>query len=136
MYTTAFVKTINTDGTVLVSCSCDSCQGCKAEMFCNNKDDNEYLVRNDNHLKLVEGQIVNLFLPPSKTIMATALVFALPLALFPVGYLAMKSFHRFNELICALGGIGAMAVAFAIMSIINIRHKNALMPVIVEDARE
>ena len=134
MYQTAFVKKINSDGTVLVRCSTKACQGCKAEMFCNNKDHTDFLARNDNNLPLQEGQIVNLYLPPAPTILSTLLVFALPLGLFPIGYLLAKNFTFWNEILCALCGFGAMAVAFAIAAAVNIRHKRALMPVIVENS--
>lgn len=130
MYTTAFVKKINTDGTVLVTCSTESCNGCKAEAFCNNRNDNDFLARNDSGISLTEGQMVSLFLPPGKTIMSTILVFALPLVLFPVGYLAMKNLTACNEIICALGGFGAMAVSFTVAGVINIKNKRALMPLI------
>lgn len=132
MYTTAFVKTINDDGTVLVGCSTDACNGCKAEAFCNNKNDNTFLARNDNNIKLTEGQLVTLFLPPGKTIFSTVMVFGFPLVLFPIGYVLMKHFTSCNEIICALGGFAAMALAFATAGIINVKNKRDLMPVIQE----
>lgn len=132
MYQTAFVKKINSDGTVLVGCSTKACQNCKAEMFCNNKDHTDFLARNDSGLSLTEGQIVNLYLPPAPTILSTLLVFALPLAMFPVGYLLAKNLTTFNEILCALCGFAAMAVAFTAAALINIKHKRALMPLIVE----
>ena len=132
MYTTAFVKKINGDGTVLVGCSSEACAACKAEAFCNNKNNTSFLARNDGNLELSEGQSVTLFLPPGKTILSTVLVFALPLVLFPAGYLLLKNLTSFNEIVCALGGFATMAVAFAVAGIINIKNKRALMPVIQE----
>lgn len=132
MYTTAFVKAVNSDGTVLVGCSAKACEGCKAQLFCNNKDHTDFLARNDNNIKVVKDQIVTLYLPPAPTILSTLLVFALPLVLFPVGYILAKSFTSLNEVLCALCGFATMAIAFAIAAFVNIRHKRALMPIIVE----
>lgn len=130
MYTTATVIKINDDNTVLVGCSKASCESCKAQTFCNNKDDTEFLARNDNKVEIKEGQIVTLFLPPGKTILSTILVFALPLAVFPIGYLLMKKFTNFNEVVCALSGFAMMGIVFALCSIIGVSKKRDLMPVI------
>ena len=132
MYTTSTVKEIKNDNLVIVSCASEACAGCKAQMFCNNRDNTEYTARNDKGLELKPGTEVQLFLPPGKTVLSTFLVFALPLILFPAGYLLMKNLTPCNELVCALGGLGAMAVAFAAASIINIKNKKALMPVITK----
>lgn len=128
MFSYVKVISVNKDSTVTVGCSSKACEGCKAEMFCNNKDDNTFLALNLSEIELSEGDNVEIFLPPAKTIMSTLLVFALPLCLFPVGYLLVKSFLHLNELLNALGGIAAMAVAFATASIVSIKLKKKLMP--------
>lgn len=132
MYTVTTIKEINKDGTVLVGCSTKACNGCKAEMFCNNKNDNEFLVKNDKRVPVAVGSRVEIFLPPGKTILSTVLVFALPLALFPVGYLLAKSLTGFNEILCALSGAGFMAIAFGISALISIKNKKDLMPCITK----
>jgi len=130
MYTEAKVKEIKQDGTVLMGCDTKACEGCKCKMFCNNKEESEFAARNDRNIKISEGDTVRLYLPPGKTILSTAMVFALPLALFPLGYILMKSLLHTGEIVSALGGFAAMGVAFAIAAIINIKNKKALMPVI------
>lgn len=130
MYSDAFVRKINSDGTVTVGCSTKACQGCKCEMFCNNKDESEFTALNAKALDIRLGDHVSLFLPPARTIASTLLVFALPLVLFPVGYLLAKSLTSFNEILCALCGFAMMGISFSITAIINIRHKKALMPLI------
>lgn len=135
MTTQAFVKSIKADTTVLVGCDNSSCTGCHAQMFCNNKTFTEFLARNDNKIELKEGDKVNLFLPPSKTILSTVLVFALPLALFPVGYFVSSRLNRFfetplTEVQKALVGLSFMALAFVIAAIISAKNKRSLMPVI------
>ena len=132
MYRSAKVKAINNDGTVLLYCGTEACNGCKARLFCNNRDQTEFLARNDRKLELSEDDSVEVFLPPGKTVAGTALVFALPLALFPAGYLLVRNLTPANELLCALGGLGAMVLAFGIAAVISIKNKRALMPVVTK----
>ena len=131
MYTVSMVKGVDPDGTVLMGCRTDACQGCKAGMFCNNKGLTEFSALNPKEIEVKVGDMVELYMPPGRTILSTALVFALPLALFPIGYLILRySFPGLGEMYCALGGFGAMAVAFGIASVITVRHRMRLMPVI------
>jgi len=132
MYTVAQVKGILSDGTVEMGCLTDACQGCKAEMFCNNKGLTEYPALNPHKVELKKGDFAELYLPPGKTVLSTALVFALPLILFPIGYLVLRFGTGLDELYCALGGFGAMAIAFGIASAVTVRHKRGLMPVITK----
>ncbi len=133
MYSVSQVKEIQKDGSVKMGCLTSACQGCKASMFCNNKDDNEFLALNPNKVAIENGDYVELYMPPGRTILSTVLVFALPLALFPIGYLVCKAaLPASNEIIHALGGFGAMALAFGISAIISIRHKRHLMPSITK----
>ncbi len=133
MYSVSQVKEIQKDGSVLVGCLTSACQGCKASMFCNNKDDNEFMALNPDKVQVETGDYVEIFMPPGRTILSTVLVFALPLALFPIGYLVCKALlPAQNEIIHALAGFGAMALAFGIASIISIRHKRHLMPSITK----
>ncbi|MBR6348002.1 MAG: SoxR reducing system RseC family protein [Spirochaetales bacterium] len=132
MYTVAQVKGILSDGTVEMGCLTDACQGCKAEMFCNNKGLTEYPALNPHKVELKKGDLAELYLPPGKTVLSTALVFALPLILFPIGYLVLRFAAGLDELYCALGGFAAMAIAFGIASAVTVRHKKGLMPVITK----
>ncbi len=129
MNTVVTVKKTNKDGTVLVGCDNSACAGCHAKMFCNNKDQNEYLALNCKKLELNAGDTVELFLPPGKTILSTVLVFALPLALFPLGYL-LGGLLPLNEVQKALCGIGFMALAFFLASLFFTHNKRKLMPVV------
>ena len=133
MYTVSMVKGIEPDGTVRMGCMTDACRGCKAGMFCNNKGLTEFSALNPGGIEIREGDLVELYMPPGRTILSTALVFALPLALFPAGYLILGlAAPGLGEMYCALGGFGAMAVAFGIASIVTVRHRMSLMPVITK----
>ena len=50
-----------------------------------------YRVSNPEELELSEGDTVEIFLPPGRTIWSAAVTFLLPLALFPVGYLLTET---------------------------------------------
>lgn len=131
MTTEATIKAFNEDGTVLVGCDAQACGGCHAQMFCNNRNHTEYCARNDNGLSLKEGDKVVLYLPPGRTILSTALVFALPLALFPIGYFAAGSaIPELVEIQRALCGLAAMALAFVVAALISARNRRALMPIV------
>jgi len=132
MYTTSRVIKVVDDSTVLVGCTTDACKGCKAEMFCNTKNDTNFLAKKDKDAVVKPGDWVELYMPGGKTVGSVSLVFALPLALFPVGYLLMKKFTQANELVNALAGFAAMAIAFSIAALINIKHKHDLMPTITK----
>ena len=132
MYTVSQVKAINDDGIVKVGCLTSACNACKAEMFCNTKNDNEYLVLNPKKINVTCGDYVELYLPPGRTILSTFLVFALPLILFPIGYLISKNLFSYNEIINALVGFLCMAIAFSIAALISIKNKKNLMPSITK----
>lgn len=132
MYTTTrVIKEIDNE-TVLVGCTTDACKGCKAEMFCNTKNDTSFLVKKEKTLNVKPNDWVEIFMEPKKTVGSVSLVFALPLLLFPIGYLLMKKYTSANELINALAGLAAMAVAFSIVAIISSKHRRALMPEITK----
>lgn len=133
MYTVSQVKQINNDRTVKVGCLTSACQGCKCSMFCNTRSDTDYLALNPEGLELKAGDFVELYMPPGKTVASTMMVFALPLALFPIGYVLCKAIvPDVNELVHALAGFGAMALAFALAAVLTVRNRRALMPSITK----
>lgn len=132
MYTTSRVIEIVDQSTVLVGCTTDACKSCKAEMFCNTKNDTSFMAKKEKSLVVKQGDTVELFLHPGKTVKSVSLLFALPLVLFPVGYLLMKTYTSANELINALAGFAAMAIAFCIIALIAAKHKRDLMPEIIK----
>lgn len=134
MYTQAKVIEVTDDKTALVSCASAACGGCKASLFCNNKNHTTYEVKYSGKCSfgLQKGDTVRLYMPPAKTILSTLMVFALPLALFPVGYFLVKYTIKLNEIMCALSGFGMMGISFGIASIISVKNRRRLMPEVVE----
>ncbi len=133
MYTVSQVKGFSQDGSVDMGCLTSACEGCHASLFCNNKDTTEFQALNPKRIEVQVGDFVELYMPPGRTIMSTVLVFALPLALFPLGYLALKALApQRGDVFHALGGFAAMAVAFGVATIISVRNKRRLMPTITK----
>ncbi len=184
MYTTAKVAEILDNETVLVACDTSSCAGCKASLFCGNKNHTTYEARLgvgnvaleiDSGTPVVQkgdvasardsgepfrqepesgdpnakesfvasvsektqeepirpNDMVRLYLPPGKTVLSTALVFALPLILFPVGYCIAKFFMGLGEMSSAFSGFALMGVSFFVANFVAVRNRRRLMPVIV-----
>ncbi len=132
MYTISQVRGVERDGTVRMGCLTSACESCKTSFFCNNKNVTEFEALNPKGVEIAQGDLVELYMPPGKTILSTALVFALPLALFPAGYFLMRTLlPARSEMVHALGGFGAMAVSFAIAAVISSVHRRRLMPTIV-----
>ena len=137
MYTVSQVKEIFADGNLKVGCETVACQGCKCSMFCNNKNDTDYMVLNPNKVQVEIGDFVELYMPPGRTVLSTALVFAMPLVFFPIGYIVGKVLlPQSNEIIHALSGFAAMVLSFGIASLITLKHKNSLMPCVTKVVRQ
>ncbi len=132
MYSSVKVISVKDDLTVLVGCDTQACQGCKAEMFCNNKNHNSYLALNDRKLSVKAGDWVELYLPPGKTILSTVMVFALPLVLFPIGFILASKLSSLSETGCAFVGLACMSFAFLIAYYVSSKNKKALMPKIIK----
>ncbi|MCQ2397927.1 MAG: SoxR reducing system RseC family protein [Sphaerochaetaceae bacterium] len=132
MYTESYVRKINPDGSIIVGCDTQACRGCKVSMFCSRKKENTFSALNPDGIKLSENDKVRLYMSPGKTVFSTVLVFALPLIVFPLGYVAAKHFFSFNEIVNALCGFGAMGLAFAVSAVVSTKRRNSLMPVVEE----
>ena len=145
MYTQAKVIEIKDKNTAIVSCASEACSGCKASLFCNNKNHTIYEVKyshktlNSNvktgekpFRALQSGDTVRLYMPPSNTILSTLLVFGLPLLLFPIGYFFAKKVLNANEIVGALCGFVMVGVSFGVASIVSVKNKRRLMPEVVE----
>ncbi|MFA7371049.1 MAG: SoxR reducing system RseC family protein [Sphaerochaetaceae bacterium] len=114
MYEQASVIKIEKDGMVTVACGSSACASCKAGAFCRTKD-REFNAYNKTGKALKSGDIVELFLPPGKTIFAGFIALLLPVLLFPLGYyIAPLLGLNVSEGIQILFGIIGIAVGFLI----------------------
>ncbi len=113
---------------VEVVCNSSACNGCKGSAFCNTKG-KKFEVWNENKLPLDDGQEVEIFLKPSRTIAGTLITLIAPLLLFPVGYyLAVAAGLGIGaSFLIALGGI---VLGFVGVWLYFKKHKNHYLPVV------
>ena len=78
MYIDCIVESVNNDKTVLLKADCaSSCEGCKGELFCKQKDSTFSAKNEDYNLK--KGDRIRVYLPKKKTIIYTLFLFILPI---------------------------------------------------------
>lgn len=114
MYEQASVVSIKEDGMVKVTCGSSACASCKTSAFCSTKD-RQFSAYNKTGGPLNAGDVVELYLPPGKTIFAGFIALLLPVLLFPLGYYLPTIFKlNVGEGIQILLGLGGIAVGFLI----------------------
>lgn len=128
MYEMVDVKKVLSDGTVLVSCDVNACSGCKSNGFCNTKG-RTFKALNDKNLPIKDGDMVSLYLKPSRTIASVFITLMVPLACFPLFFLL---FQRFGDKIAMLAGFGGMAAAFALVALYFRATEKKYMPTVSE----
>ncbi len=89
----------------------------------------KFEVWNENKLPLDEGQEVEIYLQPSRTIAGTLITLIVPLLLFPVGYFlsVAAGLGVGSSFLIALGGI---ALGFVGVWLYFKKQKNHYLPVI------
>ncbi len=112
MYEIAQVITIKNNSHVIVSCNTSACESCQAGALCSTKG-KTFTARNSSKQPLHKGDMVELYLPPGKTIFAGFITLMVPLILFPVGYyLGATLFPSSQEIIHILIGVAGIAFGF------------------------
>ena len=77
-------------------------------------------MKNPSDLELTEGDTVEIFLPPGRTVLSSAITFLLPLMLFPAGYgLASSLIPGSDEGISFLVGFGALLAGLPLGALIR-----------------
>ncbi len=89
-----------------VVCNSSACRGCKGSAFCNTKG-KRFEAWNEHNLPVEEGQEVEIYLKPSRTIASTFITLIAPLLLFPAGYFlaVLAGLSEGASFLIALGGI-------------------------------
>ena len=131
MYIDSVVKNVNPDGTVQICCSSEVCSSCKAGIFCPGKSVNEFCALNSDKISLSEGDRVELYLPPWKTVFTLLRIFVFPLLMFLIFFFSALKFFKFSEYLSALCGLCAVALSFFLMYFYSGRNRKKMMPVIV-----
>lgn len=90
-----------------------------------------YTVLNPNNLTVAEGDTVEIYLPPGRTVASSALTFLFPLLLFPVGYvLAGRLIPGAGEGLSFLIGFGALLSGFPLGALL--RRGHSAVPVLTK----
>lgn len=119
MYEHASVVSIRDKGLITVSCETDTCANCKAGSFCASKG-KTFVAHNGTDKHLSVGDMVEIYLPPGKTVTAGFIALLVPILLFPVGYYLPSLFSANpGEGIRIVGGIAGIAVGFFISRVFS-----------------
>lgn len=119
MYEMAEVVNIKSNSQVTVSCSTSACESCHAGGLCSTKG-KTFIAKNTSDHPLKQGDQVELYLPPGRTIFAGFIALMVPLILFPIGYyLGIALFPSSKEIIHILIGIAGMVLGFALSGIFS-----------------
>jgi sigma-E factor negative regulatory protein RseC len=106
MYEIVTVTQILTNQKIEVSCISSACNGCKGAAFCNTKN-KTFEAWNKHQLSIIEGDVVEIYLPSGRTIASTLMTLIAPLLFFPVAYYGATYFGLSEgpSFLLALGGI-------------------------------
>jgi len=130
MTETAIVRSIENN---VIKLGCGHNEGCSScsSSFCS-ADTHLFEAANPKGLDLERGDVVEIYLPPGKTVAAGFLVLIVPLLLFAATYLITgRVMNEPGEGIQALFGILGLSVGFLLSFTYSKRRKAANMPVIV-----
>ena len=130
MTETAVVRSIEGN---IIKMGCEPAEGCStcSSSFCS-AEKRVFEAINHKGLDIVEGDIVDVYLAPGKTVLAGFLVLIVPLLLFAAGYLlAGKLSSEASEGFRAVIGIAGLAAGFLLSFSYSRKQKAQNMPTIV-----
>jgi positive regulator of sigma E activity len=130
MVETAIVQSI--DGEI-IKMGCGDVEGCTtcSSSFCS-AEKRVYEAVNPKDFDIGEGDLVDVYLSPGKTVAAGFLVLIVPLLLFMAGYLISgKLITTATEGIRAIFGLLGLSTGFALSFTYSKKRKTASMPAIV-----
>ncbi len=123
------VISLNKNQAVL-GCKSTACSSCAGDSFCNVKS-HTYTALNPQKLEIEQGDEVEVFLPPGKTIFSGFIVLIFPLILFLAGFILTDSFiEGAGEGIQALGGFIGLTFGFGLGFLFGKWKKKQYMPII------
>ena len=136
MYEHAVVVALGPSRKITVTCNTSSCGECHAGAFCSAKG-KTFIATNPHDLTLHTGDIIELYLPPGKTLFAGFITLLVPLILFPVGYFLPNALVKApTELVRILGGFVGIVIGFVISGIFSRVKANEYMPAITRIVEE
>ena len=128
-------RVLSVDGDmVTVGCLASACAGCHSKDSCSVKEQ-EYEAVNKKGLDLSPGDMVEIYLPPLKTIGSAFSVMIVPLVLFISGFLFGNRILKIqSEGMNVLIGLAGLASGFAGNLLVSKRLKKNSYPLIVSRA--
>ncbi len=119
MYEVAQVVSIQDKNHISVTCSSSACKSCSAGALCSTKG-KTFIAKDTTDGEIKTGDMVELFLPPAKTLFAGFITLMVPLILFPIGYYIGKAlFAGSGEIVHIFTGIAGIALGFVISRIFS-----------------
>lgn len=129
MVETTTVLSIDGD-IVTVGCIATGCSSCAGNSFCNIQG-KSFTAKNTAKLELKPGDLVEIYLPPGKTIFSGFMVLMFPLILFIAGFILTGRIRPgASEGLQALGGFMGLVLGFGIGYLFGRIKKNSYTPIV------
>ena len=114
--------------TATLGCTSEGCSSCAGNSFCNVKAQT-YEAKIPKGLKLVPGEVVEVYLPPGKTILSGFMVLIVPLIMFLVGFVVTGFvMPESTEGVRAIGGFAGLIIGFGIGYLFGRINRLSYMP--------
>ena len=129
MYETARVIEIHQN---IITLQCNKSEHCKScsSSFCNIQTRN-FKALNNRDFEINEGDTLEVFISPGKTIFSSFVVLIFPLLMFILGYFLSGKLLNFNsDALKAAGGAFGLFIGFILSFLFNMIRKNQNLPVI------
>lgn len=118
------------DDEVVLGCITTSCESCAGNSFCNIQG-KTFTATNPKGLDLHVGDLVEVNLPPGKTVFSGFMILMVPLLLFLSGLLGIRAFlPEASEGLQALGGFIGLVAGFLIAYIFGRIAKKTYTPTV------
>ena len=122
------------DGVLMAGCDQSACEGCKSSLFCRGKA-TEFEVANPVGVDVAEGDDVVIDMPSGRTVAASLMSLAFPLACFFIGLVACFFWIPGNEPLQLLGGFIGLAAGFLISALYFRVTRKRYTPVVERKVR-
>lgn len=115
---------------VLLGCLTSGCKSCAGSSFCN-VSGKTFTALNTDGLSLKVGDLVDVYLPPGKTIISGFMILMVPLLLFLAGLLGVQYLvPGAGEGMQAVGGFVGLAAGFGVGFLFGQLKKKTYQPII------
>jgi positive regulator of sigma E activity len=118
------------DKEVVLGCVTSGCKSCAGSSFCN-VSGKTFTAVNSKNIPLKKGDMVDVYLPPGKTIASGFMILMVPLILFLVGlFVVQQAVPGASDGLQALGGFIGLALGFGVGYLFGQLKKKTYLPII------